>query len=97
MDQMAQLAGVTIHRKLDGPRLWDANLGFDAALAGQGIALTSSLLVAKEIRDGRLVELFQTNIRVGGYFLQFPNSKMDARALRLRSWIERKMAEYEGV
>ncbi len=62
-----QKAGIPVHAGLSDPRLWDANLGLDAALAGQGIALTSGFLVSGEIRDGRLVELFETNICVGGY------------------------------
>jgi DNA-binding transcriptional LysR family regulator len=50
-------AGVKLDRPLKGPRLWDANLGFDAALAGQGVALTSNLMVADEISQRQLVEV----------------------------------------
>lgn len=87
-----QLAGVAVERKLEGPRLWDANLGFDAALTGQGVALSSNLLVAREIGDGRLVELFETDIRVGGYFLTIsPGSRNDPRILKFRDWLERTL------
>ncbi|WP_305985752.1 LysR substrate-binding domain-containing protein [Roseibium sp. MMSF_3544] len=89
-------AGLAINHSLTGPRLWDANLGFDAALAGQGIALTSNLLAARELEDGRLVELFETDIRVGGYFLlKRPSSVADEQLQRFQSWIERLIREAE--
>ena len=91
-----RLAGVNIADGLTGPRLWDANLGFDAALAGQGVALTSNLMVAREIEEGRLVELFDTDIRVGGYFLLTPASNsQDDRIARFKTWIERTISEFE--
>ncbi len=83
-----RLAGVDINKALRGPRLWDANLGFDAAMAGQGVALTSSLLTSKEIADGRLVELFNTDIRVGGYYLLMPGIRSgDPRIQQFKNWL----------
>lgn len=91
-----QLAGVNINGVLTGPRLWDASLGFDAALAGQGVALTSNLMVAREIEEGRLVELFETDIRVGGYFLLTPGSNwQDERIVRFKNWIEQAIPNFE--
>lgn len=91
-----QQAGVSIDGALTGPRLWDANLGFDAALADQGVALTSNLLVASEIKQGRLVELFDTDIRVGGYFLLTPRSNhQDDRIIRFKNWIERTIPDFK--
>lgn len=88
-------AGVQLDRTLMGPRLWDANLGFDAALAGQGVALTSNLMVADEIEQGLLVELFNTDIRVGGYYLLTATNAQDERVRRLKGWIMRSLAAYE--
>ncbi|WP_287373502.1 LysR substrate-binding domain-containing protein [Mesorhizobium sp.] len=88
-------AGVNLDRPLKGPRLWDANLGFDAALAGQGVALTSDLLVADEISQGQLVELFDTDIRVGGYYLVTTPNAGDGRIDRFRAWITRLLSECE--
>lgn len=83
-------AGVVLTGELAGPRLWDASLGFDAALAGQGVALTSNLMVSLDIEEGRLVELLDTNIFVGGYFLLVASSSShDERVSLFRSWIER--------
>lgn len=89
-------AGVTLDRPLKGSRLWDANLGFDAALAGQGVALTSNLMAANELAEGQLVELFDTEIRVGGYYLVTPPNSPDERIDRLVDWLVRTLAEYEG-
>jgi DNA-binding transcriptional LysR family regulator len=89
-------AGIDIQHTLTGPRLWDANLGFDAAMAGQGVALTSNLMVAREIENGRLVELFNTDIRVGGYYLITSGSKpQDERIARFRAWIECSIADFD--
>jgi DNA-binding transcriptional LysR family regulator len=91
-----RLAGVEIRRSLMGPRLWDASLGFDAALAGQGVALTSNLIVAQEIEDGRLIELFDTDICVGGYFLLTSESnRQDERIDRFKTWIQRMISDSE--
>lgn len=86
-------ADVKLDRALKGPRLWDANLGFDAALAGQGVALTSNLLVSDEIEQGTLIELFQTDIRVGGYYLLTAANARDERISRLREWLAGKLSQ----
>nr|WP_246752348.1 LysR substrate-binding domain-containing protein [Bradyrhizobium diazoefficiens] len=81
-------AGVASDRPLVGPRLWDANLGFDAAMTGQGIALVSRLTASEYIDDGRLVELFDTDIRLGGYYLTVAPSRRSGRdTLALRQWL----------
>lgn len=91
-----QLAHIQIQGTLAGPRLWDASLGFDAALAGQGVALTSNLMVSREIEDGRLVELFNTDIRVGSYYLLTPRANwQDERIVRFKTWIKETMSELE--
>jgi len=91
-----ELAGIKLSHSLSGLRLWDANLCFDAAVAGQGIALTSNLMVAREIENRRLVELFETDIRVGGYYLLTSNSsRQDGRIARFRSWLEQAIWDME--
>lgn len=88
-------AGARMDRPLKGPRLWDASLGFDAALAGQGVTLTTSLMVTNEIKEGSLVELFDTDIRVGGYFLLTSPKAQDERISRFKTWIIRALNETE--
>jgi LysR family transcriptional regulator, glycine cleavage system transcriptional activator len=81
-------AGVTEHRALSGPRLSDANLGLDAALAGVGVALATRLTAKDEIAAGRLVELFDTRIRLGRYFfLCAPQLRKDAVIMRSHDWL----------
>jgi LysR family glycine cleavage system transcriptional activator len=75
--------------KLSGTRLWSANLCIDAALAGQGITLGFAPLVQDCINDGQLVELFETDIRLGGYFLAAPPGRWaDPILSRFRDWIK---------
>lgn len=92
-----EAAGFTRHHALRGPRLWDANLGFDAAMAGQGIALVSRLTAGTEIANGSLVELFATDIRLGGYYLTAPVDRMaDPLIGRFRDWIGKALAIAEA-
>lgn len=74
---------------LAGPRLWNANLGLDAALAGQGVALATPLNAGSDIAAGRLVELFATDVRLGGYYLRaLPHRWHEANLAAFRTWIE---------
>lgn len=74
---------------LVGPRLWNANLGLDAALAGQGVALATPLNAGSDITAGRLVELFATDVRLGGYYLRaLPHRWREANLSAFRAWIE---------
>ncbi len=85
--------GVALARDLSGPRLWDANLGLDAAIAGQGIALASVLTAGDEIAAGRLVELLSTEVRLGGYYLIVaPDHQQDPAVRRLAAWLRESMA-----
>ncbi|CDX32190.1 putative transcriptional regulator protein, LysR family [Mesorhizobium plurifarium] len=90
-------AGLRLDRPLKGPRLWDANLGFDAAMAGQGVALTTNLMAAGELNRGDLVELFDTDISVGGYYLATAQNAQDRRIDLFRVWITEALAACETV
>jgi LysR family transcriptional regulator, glycine cleavage system transcriptional activator len=81
-------AGVVMQRPLSGIRLGDAGMGLDAALAGQGIALTTRLVAAREIEAGRLEELLDTDIRLGGYYLTQVNDDPEKDYVsRFREWL----------
>ena len=74
--------------ELRGPRLWDANLGFDAALAGQGVALVTRLTAGAEVDDGRLVEILSSAVRLGGYYtLAAPQRVGDPVLARFLRWL----------
>jgi LysR family transcriptional regulator, glycine cleavage system transcriptional activator len=84
-----EAAGITLTRPLSGPLLWDANLGLDAALAGQGVALASRLTAGDEIESGNLVELLNTNVRLQSYYLIIrPDLIRDPLTIRFQQWIE---------
>lgn len=74
---------------LTGPRLWNANLCIDAAVAGQGVALSFTPLVANLLERGQLIELFKTDIALGGYHLIAPPERWtDPVLARFKHWIE---------
>lgn len=82
---------------LSGPKLSDAGISFDAALAGQGIALVNGLMAADELASGRLVELFRSNTTLGTYYLLLsPPRAREAMIQSFRHWlmhsIERSVA-----
>ncbi len=89
-----ETAGVRLSRPLRGPRLSDAGLSLDAALAGQGVALTTSFMVTDDLAKGRLVELFQTNIRLGGYYVVSATARPSGFVERFVSWLQANLLEY---
>lgn len=94
-----EAAGVGGSHRLHGPRLWDASLGLDAARASQGIALGSRILAADDLASGRLVELFTTDIRLGGYYVVSAPQRHGNPAIdRLIAWLssELELAEQDG-
>lgn len=84
------------HDTLRGPRLWDASLGFEAALAGQGVALATRLTSGEELAKGRLVELFDTDIRLGAYyFIAAPARRKDRAIRKLHDWLAGELTRSE--
>ncbi|ADZ69147.1 LysR substrate-binding domain-containing protein [Polymorphum gilvum] len=91
-----EAAQVQVRGPLSGPRLGDANLGFDAALAGQGIALVSRVLAQRELETAALHELFDTDIRLGGYYLlASPERRADPAIGHFTRWIADELAKSE--
>ena len=83
-----EAAGVVLQHSLGGPRLWDANLAFDAAASGLGVALASQLTAAEEIAKGQLVVLLRNNLRLGRYYLLLaPELREDPAFIRFRDWL----------
>lgn len=71
-----------------GPRLSDASIGFDAALAGQGIALVNNLMAADEVASGRVIEPFPTNVALGSYYLVTAPARAGETVMSaFRDWI----------
>lgn len=92
-----ELAGATLNHSLTGPRLSDANLALDAALASVGVALTSKLMAQEELAEGRLIELFKTKVHLGRYFfLASPASQQDPLTDKFYEWLTLQMSETEA-
>jgi LysR family glycine cleavage system transcriptional activator len=87
-------AGVDVPEPIRGPMFNDASMMLEAAVAGQGIALARSSLVAADLRDARLVRLFELSIpSSNSYFLVFPRRLEGApKIVAFRSWLLEEIA-----
>lgn len=75
--------------------LWE--LAFQAAIAGQGVALGRSTLVADHLRTGRLVKPFSisSQSQFGYYFVCLPARVHEPKIAALRAWLKDEVnAEY---
>ncbi|QQK04642.1 transcriptional regulator GcvA [Burkholderia anthina] len=72
-----------------GPRFSQTLLAIDAAVAGQGIALTSEPLVERDIADGRLRRAFDFSFPMTlGFHVVFPQANAHSEALEaMRDWL----------
>jgi LysR family glycine cleavage system transcriptional activator len=67
-------------------------LAIDAAVAGQGLALAHRDFVATDLAAGRLVRLFDTELRTGaGFFIVYPRrSRHAAQIANVHEWLLRQ-------
>ncbi|WP_415774326.1 transcriptional regulator GcvA [Paraburkholderia sp. J7] len=74
---------------LKGPRFSQSSLAIDAAIAGQGVALTSEHLVARDIAAGRLQRLFDFSLPLSlGYYVVLPQGSVRwETSQKLRTWL----------
>ena len=69
----------------------------DAALAGQGIALCSDVLVARELVDGLLMRLSKFSLPGYGFFLVYsPDRATDRRVIAFTEWIKQVAQHARG-
>lgn len=92
--------GVEAPARLAGPRLWHAHLILDAAVRGQGVALTNSMLVGDHLETGQLVEIDlepRVDIRFGAYAFRARRDRWrNPGIVRFRRWLERTAAQCES-
>lgn len=79
-------------RRIDfrkGPRFSQTSLAIDAAIAGQGVALTSALLVERDLDTGRLRRVFDLSVPLSlGYYVVYPLDHANAETNRaMRDWL----------
>ncbi|MCB1872782.1 MAG: transcriptional regulator GcvA [Gammaproteobacteria bacterium] len=84
-----QAAGATQVNPKRGPRFSHTNLALEAAMEGQGVALTLDKLAAPDIAAGRLVIPFDVRLPLSaGYYLVAPRSHMERPKVALfKNWI----------
>ncbi len=72
--------------------LWNASQTIEAAIAGQGVALASKLLVGADLASGRLIRLPGKPLDDGAYWLIWREKKPRAgRALDVANWIRNEI------
>ena len=86
--------GMALPSGLAGPAFTDPLLGFEAALAGQGVILTIDFLAADALADGRLVRPFPQRVAMGvGYWFVTSPAKTRSRKVRLfHEWLVAEIA-----
>ncbi|UXT85228.1 LysR family transcriptional regulator (plasmid) [Agrobacterium tumefaciens] len=89
-DNWLHLNGIRDVPDLKGPNMPNMHLAIEAAIYGQGIALTNEVLVEDAIRAGDLVEIMNTDTRFFGYYVSGPTHLWDSQPFRdLRTWLKK--------
>ena len=90
----AGVTGVDVSR---GIWFTQMSIALEAAIQGQGVALTTRALSADEIAQGHLVAPFATTIETpfGYYFICRPEALRDAKFVALRQWLIDEAARSE--
>jgi LysR family transcriptional regulator, glycine cleavage system transcriptional activator len=81
-------------RRAEGPEFSDAGLLTQAAVAGQGVALGQSIIVADDLAAGRLIEPFKLRIPSGlAYYLVAPPGAFQSRTVAaFQRWVRKELA-----
>ena len=76
------------------PRFDSYLLALEAAIEGQGVALVPHFMVAADLKAGRLVKPFATEVRQPGrwYLVCRREQRGDARIIRFRDWLAAEIA-----
>ncbi len=74
-----------------GTRFTSSNLTIEAAIAGQGVALSSTALVSNDIEHGLLVKPFEeklsTPLQLAYYVVYRPELEFEPKVVAFRDWI----------
>lgn len=91
--------GVKVSSPLPGPRLWQAQLTLDAARRGQGVALSTPLLLGNDLAEGRLVVLAgeahaTTPVVLGSYMFSARADRWHSSTIsRFRRWLKNAIGD----
>lgn len=82
-EYLAQVTGRRPAGRLPGPRFSQITLAIEAALAGQGVALASRFMVARDLAQGRLIQAMAGVLDTpAGYWALCPRQDLDDPARR---------------
>ncbi len=90
-----EAAGVPGLEGRSGPRFDTYLLGFEAAVAGEGVVMAAEFLVRSDLETGRLVRPFALEVmQRGSWYLVFRRERRhDPRIARLAAWLRREVAQ----
>lgn len=79
--------------RIKGP-IFDSSITMaQAAMQGAGVALLPAMMFAEDIRRNRLVQLFETEIALGAYWLTWLRSKRPTPAMQsFKAWLIEEVA-----
>jgi len=94
-----QVAGLELPHEPNGPHFSDPDLLLVAALAGQGIALARSVIVADHLRDGRLARISETSVpEPYAYFLVWrPDVERRKLVLNFLDWLRSELVKTNAI
>lgn len=89
-------AGVNLSRiSLAGPRLWYSNIALEAAVLGQGVALTNAMIAERSLREGLVEEVLPSQISLGPYVFHALEARWnDPIIAKVRRWFKEEMGKH---
>ena len=97
-ERWARHAGINYAFSMRGVEMPNTHLALQAAALGQGIALGNSILAAKAIGRGELVEVLDKRIALDDYYLVCAKRDWDNSPIReLHQWVERELVAFVMV
>lgn len=91
-ERWARHAGINYAFSMRGVEMPNTHLALQAAALGQGIALGNSILAAKAIRRGDLVEVLDKRIALDAYYLVCAKRDWEREPIsELHRWVEREL------
>lgn len=88
-----QAAGVRLAAEPAGPHYSNPNLMLRAAMSGQGVAMARAIIVADDIRQGRLVRLAETSVEepYAYYLVWRPDTSRRPLVRRFLDWLKAEL------
>jgi LysR family transcriptional regulator, glycine cleavage system transcriptional activator len=97
-ERWARHAGVNYQFSMRGVEMPNTHLALQAAALGQGIALGNSILAAKAIHRGELVQVLDKRIALDDYYLVCTKRDWERSPIReLHQWVERELLAFVMV